>query len=400
MIKNQDIIITGLQAWDVEIGSNCKSIALEFSKNNRVLYVNSPLDRKTYLFDRKDSKIKKRISILKGKENDLIEIKNGFWNLYSRTLLESISQLKPDFLFNYLNKINNKRFAKQIKKAINRLGFKDYILFVDSDMYRSFYLKELLKPKTLIYYTRDNLIAVDWWKAHGANIEAKFMHKADIVACNSTFLQNYGKKFNKNTFYIGQGCDDSFFNETYSKEIPLDMVNISRPIVGYLGFLTTIRLDISLLEYIAEARPDWSIVLAGPEDNNFKKSRLHNISNVFFLGPIGTNQRMTYINSFDVAINPQIINEITIGNYPLKVDEYLAMGKPVVATKTKAMDVFEGYTYQPTTKIEYIHFIEKALSENSPQKEEIRKNFARTHSWENSLKELYKAIELVNRSKL
>ena len=56
MIKNQDIIITGLQAWDVEIGSNCKSIALEFSKNNRVLYVNSPLDRKTYLFDRKDSK--------------------------------------------------------------------------------------------------------------------------------------------------------------------------------------------------------------------------------------------------------------------------------------------------------------------------------------------------------
>jgi hypothetical protein len=40
-----DIVITGQQAWDVEIGSNCKNIALEFSKQHRVLYVNSPLDR-------------------------------------------------------------------------------------------------------------------------------------------------------------------------------------------------------------------------------------------------------------------------------------------------------------------------------------------------------------------
>lgn len=47
MIINRDIIVVGQQPWDVEIGSNCKNIAIEFAKHNRVLYVNSPLDRIT-----------------------------------------------------------------------------------------------------------------------------------------------------------------------------------------------------------------------------------------------------------------------------------------------------------------------------------------------------------------
>ena len=45
MIKGKDIIVVGIQAWDIEIGSNCKNIALEFSKNNRVIYVNPPMVR-------------------------------------------------------------------------------------------------------------------------------------------------------------------------------------------------------------------------------------------------------------------------------------------------------------------------------------------------------------------
>lgn len=48
MIRNRDIIVVGQQPWDVEIGSNCKNIATEFAKHNRVLYVNSPLDRITF----------------------------------------------------------------------------------------------------------------------------------------------------------------------------------------------------------------------------------------------------------------------------------------------------------------------------------------------------------------
>ena len=81
MIRNRDIIVIGIQAWDTEIGSNCKDIALEFTKNNRVLYVNSPLDRITKMRDKADPKIQRRIRVNNGEEPDLISLGDNFWNL-------------------------------------------------------------------------------------------------------------------------------------------------------------------------------------------------------------------------------------------------------------------------------------------------------------------------------
>ena len=74
----------------------------------------------------------------------------------------------------------------------------------------------------------------------------------------------------------------------------------------------------------------YSIVLVGPEDEDFMKSKLHQIENIFFLGSKSEVELSSYINGFDVAINPQLVNMMTIGNYPRKIDEYLAMGKPIV----------------------------------------------------------------------
>ena len=64
MIKGQDIIVVGIQAWDIEIGSNCKNIAVEFAKHNRVLYVNPPLDRATLKRDKNSEKVQKRLAEL------------------------------------------------------------------------------------------------------------------------------------------------------------------------------------------------------------------------------------------------------------------------------------------------------------------------------------------------
>ena len=68
MIQNRDIVVIGIQPWDIEIGSNCKNIAEEFSRHNRVLYVNSPLDHITRLKEKNSQKTQKRIRIQQGKE--------------------------------------------------------------------------------------------------------------------------------------------------------------------------------------------------------------------------------------------------------------------------------------------------------------------------------------------
>ena len=71
MIKGRDIIVMGIQPWDIEIGSNCKNIALEFAKNNRVLYVNPPMVRSTMNRDKNRENIQRVwINVLSKKHHD------------------------------------------------------------------------------------------------------------------------------------------------------------------------------------------------------------------------------------------------------------------------------------------------------------------------------------------
>ncbi|MFT4094893.1 MAG: glycosyltransferase [Niabella sp.] len=382
MLKEKDIIIVGQQPWDIEIGSNCKDIALELSKYNRVLYVNSALDRISRYRGRKDPKIQKRLNVIKGRENGLVKIKENLYNLYPDCLTESINWIRSTKIFDVLNRRNNTLFARSVKKAIQELAFKDFLLFNDNDMFRSYYLKELLQPALSVYYSRDNMVGVDYWKRHGLKLEPKLIEKSDLCTANSEYLADYCRKYNPNSFYVGQGCDLSLFDDK-NLHIPDDIAHIDRPVIGYVGALWTSRLDLSLLENLAKKKTDWNWVFVGPEDESFQKSILHQLPNVHFMGARPPQKLPDYIYSFDVCINPQLINAITVGNYPRKIDEYLALGKPCIATDTPSMAVFKEYVYLATTEADYITGIGVLLDKNSAEQKRNRRNFALSHTWEN-----------------
>ncbi|GAB1447352.1 hypothetical protein MASR2M44_03450 [Bacteroidota bacterium] len=394
-MKNRDIIITGLQPYDMAIGSNCINIAEELAKENRVLYVNYAFDRGSLKKEKDKPNVQKRMRMLSGQEENLVMVHNNLWIYYPNTLLENINWIPSTQLFRIANRINNIRFAREIKKAIDLLGLKNFCLFTDSDMFRSYHLKEMLKPALSIYYTRDNMMSVPYWKKHGQFLEPEFMAKVDLVCANSTYLSELAAKHNKQSFYVGQGCDISAFDPEIRRTIPPDIATIKQPVIGYIGALYTLRLDLEIIRKIAQGQPDWQVVLIGPEDEGFKNSDLHALPNVHFLGSKPVNQLADYLEAFDVAINPQILNEVTIGNYPRKIDEYLAMGKPVVATATKAMEIFAEHTYLAKEPNEYIPLIKKALAENNSSRIQARIAFAQTHTWENSVKAIYKAIQSV-----
>ena len=395
MIKGKDIVIVGIQPWDIEIGSNCKNIAIEFAKYNRVLYVNPPLDRITRYRQKYKPSIQKRIHISKGHLSDIQKIESNLWNLYPKSVIESINWINSHQIFKLLNRRNAKLFSKNIKDAVKRLGFKNILLFNDSSMFLGLHLKELLQPELYTYYIRDNLVKVPYWKKHGERLEPILMKNADVIVNNSEYYVDYSSKYNNNSVMVGQGCDVSMFNdEDNSIAIPEEFNTIQGPVIGYVGSLTTLRLDIDLLKFIAFQRSDWNIVLVGPEDEVFRLSDLHQLQNVHFLGNKPSDQLASYIKGFDVAINPQVINEITIGNYPRKIDEYLAMGKPIVATETKAMQMFKDYVYLAKTKNEYVSLIDKAMTEHSKPKAKAQMKYANKHTWANSVSHICTAMEL------
>lgn len=395
----RDFVITGLQSWHMAMGGNIVNIAKELAKENRVLFINYAIDRLTYIRYPQSHSVKKYQESRSHPTLFIEEVSPGLWIYTPDVILESVSRIQPRWLFDFLNGINVRKFGKTVKKAIDYLGFNNYILVVDSDFYRSFGLLEAINPSLMVYYIRDNMIATDYFRYHGARMEEAMIRKAQVVIANSEYLADYAGKFNPNSCYVGQGCDLVLFDSSRNHEIPEEIQTIRkqfRILVGYVGALRCLRIDINLLEYIAETKPDWALILVGPEDESFRKSKLHRLANVFFPGSKKISELPDYIHGFDVAINPQVYNEVTRGNYPRKIDEYLAMGKPVVATETEAMAMFAGFCYLGRTPQEYVRLIEEAYANDTSESREKRIRLGKQHSWENNIREIYKAIDRVS----
>ena len=388
-MENRNIIMFGLQSWDIEIGSNFKNMARIMSRSNKILYVNRPLDQASYLRNRRNKRVQARLASIRKTEDSLKEVENNIWVLSPRVTLNSINKLPAGKIYNFLNKRNNIKIASEIKSHADKIGIKNPVLIIDNDFFNGLYLKELIQPDIFIYYLRDYLLSQKYFQKHGYNSEPQIMNKADVVLTNSLYLEKYAKKYNSNSHDIGQGCEVEHFMKT-GQPRPVDMLNISSPVIGYAGMLTSARLNISLIQQIAKSHKEWNIVLAGPQDKDFEDSVLHSISNIFFLGPKEPDQLPAYVRHFDICMNPQLLNQMTIGNYPRKIDEYLAAGKPVVATDTEAMRYFEEVTYLCKTPGDYVEKISLALEESKdPEKIQQRIAFAAGHTWEASVDKLY-----------
>jgi len=393
-MSGRDFLFLVQQPWDLGIGSNARNLALELAKNHRVLYVNIPLDRITLLRNKPEDRdfIERRKAVLHRKKAPLEQISERLWTFDPPVVIESINWM-PEALFAGFNRRNNLRLAREYRKALRQLGFQNWILFNDSEMFRAQYMVELLEPSVSVYYSRDNLISTAYFSKHGPRWEPQLMAQSDLCVANSLYLTELCAKHNPNSHYIGQGCELELFQPDSTRPRPSDLPSGHRPLIGYVGVLFSMRLDEPLLLGLSRSRPDWDFVLIGPEDEVFRHSDLHQQPNVFFLGAKKPAELPGYMQWFDVAINPQVLNEMTIGNYPRKIDEYLSMGLPVVATHTAAMEAFAAHCALAQGLESWITALENALGPNQREKAGLRIEFARSHTWENSALRLLKAIE-------
>jgi glycosyltransferase involved in cell wall biosynthesis len=382
-MEKRDFIITSLEKWDSASRGNAKDIALELSKENKVLYVNSYGGHSSV------------------KQNRLDEVSPNLWVLNYFSYLFPVNRLPDNFMFDAVNRLNNRQIFREINRCASKLGFHNAIHFCDNDVYRSFYAREMLSASLFIYYRRDNLHPVSYWQRHIQRLEPELIKKSDLVMCNSSELAAYALPYKDAEFVldIGQGVDLSLFRPECSYDKPEECRKISGPIIGYAGNISSNRLDVDLLYTLAVNRPQYTFLLVGECDRTFATHKINQLSNVLFTGLKPMEQIPAYISAMNVCLNPQLINEITIGNYPRKIDEYLAMGKPIVATKTQTMRLFEKYVYLCSSPNDYLEAMDSALHLDSATVQQERIKFAHTHSWAHCIEKIHKEITKYESSK-
>jgi glycosyltransferase involved in cell wall biosynthesis len=211
--------------------------------------------------------------------------------------------------------------------------------------------------------------------------DRKLKESADLTIFVNKLLFDEEKDQCKEAIYLDHGVDYELFSTAeQSTDKPEDMVGIPKPIVGFFGGIDDHTSDISLVEEVVNALPDMSFVFVG--DVSADVSRLQGRKNVCFLGYKLYEQIPGYGKCFDVAIMPWQKSRWIQACNPIKLKEYLALGKPIVSTPFAELEKYRDVVYEAKTSREFAECIQRALKEDSQERISARKRRVEKASWD------------------
>jgi glycosyltransferase involved in cell wall biosynthesis len=206
--------------------------------------------------------------------------------------------------------------------------------------------------------------------------------RSQVVFATTTGLYERQLQRNPETHLVRNGADFAHFSHT-NGTAP-EVRSFAGPVVGFAGNLTAEKVDFDLLEAVARARPEWSLVLVGPpaEDARGQLDRLGALDNVHALGFRPYEELPAYVSGFSVGVIPYRATAYTGNCSPLKVYEYLAAGKAVVASGVPELSGMEPDVTLADRPEAFVAAIESALAASSPEAVARRRATAEQNTWE------------------
>ena len=382
-MERQKVICFGFPKWEGEYLKSTVQLVKKLSKDHDMVYVDYPYTI-TDLF--RSLLGKKRVPFLKiigiKRRTDRISIENNHSCLLFRLppILPS-NWIKSPVLFNFLCKINGHLILYSLNKMAKKHGFIKPVVINAFNPWLGLFMKGRLNEQKLIYYCYDDIGQAPWINKHGERLERKFLSKVDNVIVSSKKLFNAKIKYNSNTFLIQNGVDTALFGQKPEK-IKSTPKNSNKKTIGFLGSLD-IRVDIPLLLKAVSMFKGYNFYFVGRIVCSKAKKQLEAFPNVFLVGPKPPSSLYEEIDKMDLCIIPFKINELTSAIYPLKINEYLLRGKPVVTTNFSDLTDFKGLINTASGHQEFLDFLASdELFISSAGDIQSRRNFARKNSWE------------------
>ena len=374
--RKLNIVIWAFPSWHGNYMKSTVELAKELALRHRVLYIDYAYTIKDVISAKPDSAVPVD-RILKSEQSlKTIALDNGG--------KISILSLPPIIPFNWTNsraiyraieEINYHIVSERIKSTLKEIDFKTDIVINAFNPFFGNAIPKLFPNSPVIYYCYDNIEASNWAAKHGGRLEREFVANTKAAIFSSDALME-NKAWNVPGYVVKNGVDLRIFNciENEWKR------RNEKKIIGYVGTIDN-RLDFELLEKLVLANPEFDFHFIGRVITGAAE-QLKALPNVKLFGPVTPEKLPGMMQHFEAGIIPFVKNDFTRNVYPMKVNEYLAMGIPVVCTGFAQFSDLNGYLEIADDEITFSAKLKEAISADSDERKQQRKLKAHTNSWE------------------
>jgi teichuronic acid biosynthesis glycosyltransferase TuaH len=270
-----------------------------------------------------------------------------------------------------------------LHKAISRLGCRARAVISAWPHYPIF---GSVGEQVSVYWAQDDFVGgaslLGFNARHLDACERRVSASADLVVASNPVVAATWRDRGHESILIPFGVDVAAYTGI-EQAAPATDVDLPRPIVGFIGQIND-RTDLRLLESIADRGR--SVLLVGPKDPAFEPHRfdaLRHRRNVVWVGPKPFDSLPSYLQLIDVGIVPYRDSAFNRGSFPLKTLEYLAAGRPVVATDLPAIRwLATDLVAIASEPGRFADHVDRML--NAPRSQALidrRRSFAAEHSW-------------------
>lgn len=384
MIENKDFICVSNTTWYGEYTKSTVQLMSRLARHNRVVFIEYPFTVKDALLAlfarRNDVPVKRMFGIKKRLTTIQSDVGTAVFQLVMPPVLP-IYFLKNEKLFQFALSINTKIYKRCLKRTMKAIGIQSPVIV---NAYNPFYglpLVGKLNQCLDVYYCYDGYDTGRYGDRVYA-VDHRFSAAADAVITTSDYLRLDKLKFNKASYVVKNGVDYDMFAAHAKASVKKE----GSKIVGYIGSLDH-RFDIDIVEYAVDQLPGFEFHFTGSLRNDAIKQRLGKFPNVRFFPAIKPEEVPALLASYDVGIIPYTITGYNKNIYPLKINEYLAVGVPVVMTAFAELKDFNEIVSVATDKSRFVEAIKNETSNDSEDEINARCEFARSNSWDERTEE-------------
>jgi glycosyltransferase involved in cell wall biosynthesis len=381
MLKGQSIVCFA-KDWEEDPTSN-NHVMRMLAKHNRVLWLNSLGMRKPNISSGRD--LRKIWNKMKYFTRGPKQVEKGLWVF--TPLVMPFPHSRIAIMVNI--------WILRITLAFlrNRLDMHKFQLWTFLPNTNDYVGK--LGESNAVYYCIDEWSHFSYLDGNKmAEMEEQLCKKSDIVFVTAHSLFERKRQFNPQTYLALHGVDYAHFSKTLSEDTKIDpeLVHLSRPVLGFFGLIHE-WIDLDLIAYLANHRPDWNIVMIGKVQVDV--TCLSKYPNVYFLGRRPYRDLPKYCRGFSVGLIPFKVNDLTVHVNPIKLREYLSAGLPVVSTNLPEVQYYNKYCFVARSYDDFLKGVEVAIKNNSEKAAQERSSAMKGENWEQKVMDLSAHVEKV-----